>query len=109
MEENNTKLTEIIEDKVNESLKEFQYKLIKTLESMINTQMIIINDNIINIHPSTPRNDNLPVNQTQNILNVSQTPTISKKTTYLQNNSSTQAYTHADPNTQEPTNIITEN
>ena len=108
MEEKNTKLTKIIEDKVNESLKEFQYKMINTLEYMINTQIIIINDNIINIHPLTPRNDNLPINQTQNILNVSQTLTISKKTTYLQNNSSTQEYTNVDPNTQ-PTNIITEN
>ena len=75
------------------------------LESMINTK----NDNIINIHPSIPRNDNLPINQNQNMPNVSQTLTTSKTTKYLKNNPSMQEDTNKDPYTQEPTNSITEN
>ena len=45
--------------------------------------MNIINDNIINIHPSTPRNNTLPVTKLDTIPNVSQNTPTSKTTTAI--------------------------
>ena len=50
---------------------------------MIKTQVNMINDNIINIHPSTPRNNTLPVTQPDNIPNVSQNTPTFKTTTAI--------------------------
>ena len=83
--------------------------MIKTLESVINTQMNIINDDIIDIHPSTPRNDTLPVTQPKPIPKVSQALPTFKKITDIKNTLTTQEDTNEDPNTQETTNSITEN
>ena len=66
---------------------------------MINTQMNIINDNIINIHPSTLRNHTLPVTQSNTIPNVSQNKPTSKTTTAKK----------IHHNTQETINSITAN
>ena len=71
--------------------------------------MNIINDNIIDIHPSTPRNDTLPVTQPKPIPKVSQALPTFKKITDIKNTLTTQEDTNEDPNTQETTNSITEN
>ena len=74
---------------------------------MINTQMNIINDNIMNIHPSTSRHNILPVIKPDTIPNVSQNTPTSKTASALQTTPSTQADNKEDPNTQETTNSIT--
>ena len=83
--------------------------MIKTLKSMITTQMTIINDNMINLHKLPPKNDNLHVHQTQTISKVSHTPSTSIEPKYQQNIPSTQGDINEDPNMQEPPNSINDN